>query len=233
MTKSTHAPRPGGEPSGERRPPRSRRRAMLVGLSAAVTLPLCLAAWASLPAPATGAAEKAAPPAAAEGGTISAAAPAAPSPTATPPGASKTAPLGALNKELATSTVKGFLDSVAAIDPTSKSLGAKLSAVARGAIVDELENEQQELESNGWTQRGKASVKSVTIISTNLTATPPTAVAQACVDSSKVVTLDADGRPLAGTDPAAAHAALNIYSLQQDGGTWRITARTFPDDPAC
>ncbi|SDK63575.1 hypothetical protein SAMN05216282_10954 [Cryobacterium psychrotolerans] len=231
MTKSTHAPQPGGEPSGERRPPRPRRRAVLVGLSAAVTFPLCLAAWASLPAPATGAVEKAAPPAV--GGTIRAAAPAAPSPTATPPGASTTAPLGALNKELATSTVKGFLESVAAVDPTSKSLGAKLSAVARGAIVDELENEQQELESNGWTQRGKATVKSVTIISTNLTATPPAAVAQACVDSGKVVTLDADGRPLAGTDPAAAHAALNIYSLQQDGGTWRITARTFPDDPAC
>jgi hypothetical protein len=232
MTKSLRTPPPADETSGLPRPPRRRRRALVAALSAALALPLGLAAWAALPAP-TDEAAGAAPRGASAHDTMSAAAPVGATPSGKPPVASAPAPQGALNKELATTTVQGFLDLVAAADPKSHRLAAQLSAVARGAIVDEIGNEQQELESNGWTQRGKATVKSVTILSTDLSATPPTAVAQACIDSSHVVTLDASGKPLGGTDPAASRAALNIYSLQQDGGTWRITARTFPDNPAC
>ena len=141
------------------------------------------------------------------------------------------APPGVITKELATTMVTGFVASVAAIGPHSTDVSDQLSTVARGAILAELENLDEERQSNGWTLRGQPVVKSVAIISSDLTATPATALAQACIDSSKVVTLDAGGKPVGGTTDSP--PALNLYTLQQDAGIWRVVARTFPNDPTC
>ncbi|MEO6200345.1 MAG: hypothetical protein ABIX44_04175, partial [Cryobacterium sp.] len=137
--------------------------------------------------------------------------PAGPSATPAPRPSPVTAPPGVITKELATRMVTGFVVSAAPLDPGSD-VADRLSTVAKGAILAELENRDQELEANGWTLSGKPVVKSVTILSSNLTASPSTALVQACVDSSKVVTLDSDAKPVGGPPPTS--AALNLYSLQ-------------------
>jgi len=164
------------------------------------------------------------------GGDAAVMGPPSPSATPAPPVSPVTAPPGIITKELATKMVTGFVASAAPPSPGTD-VADRLSTVATGAILTELENRDQELQANGWTLSGDPIVKSVTILNSKLTASPPMALVQACVDSSTVVTLDADGKPVGG--PRSTPAALNLYSLQQDAGIWRVISRTFPNDPAC
>ncbi|MGO4105379.1 hypothetical protein AB4Y63_15620 [Leifsonia sp. YAF41] len=133
----------------------------------------------------------------------------------------------------ATTHVADFLAAAAAIAPDATDTSDRLSKVASGAIIAEIENDQQELVANGWTQEGTPTVVSLTIVSADATAIPPTTVAEACIDSSDVVTLDSDGKSLAGAGNDQTHRALNIFTLQQSGSTWRVISRTFPADTTC
>ena len=217
-------------------PARAGRSTLIFIVFAAAVIALALgvrAAWPAKAAPVedgVGAAITSDVDGIAGGGTISMGPPST-SATPVPKPSPVVAPPGVITKELATTMVTGFVASVAAIGPHSTDVSNQLSAVARGTILGEIENLDEELRSNGWTLRGRPVVKSVSIISSDLTATPPTAIAQACIDSSKVVTLDSSGKPVGGQ--TVSPPALNLYSLQQDAGIWRVVARTFPNDPAC
>lgn len=133
----------------------------------------------------------------------------------------------------ATVTVSDFLAATAIIAPDAPDTADQLAKVAAGSIIAEIENDQQELVANGWTQKGTPIVDSLSIVSNDATATPPSAVVQACIDSSAVVTFDSDGKPLAGPGDAKPDRALNIFKLQRDGTSWRVTARSFPNDTTC
>jgi hypothetical protein len=133
---------------------------------------------------------------------------------------------------VATTSIQSFLTAVTKIDSKTDDISHQLSSVAAGAIVEEIANEQQELTANGWKLKGSPTIGTVSVVSTNTTASPETAVVQACVDSSKVVTLDSDGTPL-GTSTGAAARALNIYTLQHAASGWRVVSRTFPANPNC
>ena len=222
------------QPRKHELPPKTGRSVLIFIVSAVAVIALALGVRAAWPA-------KAAP---GEAGSVSASdvrGPAGagtipipsprPSGTPVPRPTPVIAPPGVITKELATTMVTGFVASVAAVDPLSTDVSDQLSNVARGAILGEIENLDEELRSNGWTLSGRPVVKSVTIVSSDLTATPATAIARACIDSSKVVTLDSSGKPVGGQ--TASPPALNLYSLQQDAGIWRVVARTFPNDPAC
>lgn len=156
--------------------------------------------------------------------------PSAPNPTSSPstPATPSLPPL-----KDATVTVSEFLAAAAIIAPDAPDTADQLAKVAAGSIIAEIENDQQELVANGWTQEGTPVVHSISLVSNDATATPPSAVAQACIDSSAVVTFDSDGKPLAGPGDAKPDRAMNIFKLQHDGTSWRVTARTFPDDTTC
>jgi hypothetical protein len=103
-----------------------------------------------------------------------------------------------------------------------------ISTVAAGAIVAELESERLELEVNEFSKVGTPKVESVEV----LEQTETTATVQACIDSSDVKVVDADGNEVnspGGTSPRA----LNIFSLELRDGSWIVVARTFPNDPQC
>lgn len=146
------------------------------------------------------------------------------------PGADK--PDTPLPPDHAKARIKKFLDVTVPADPAAPGSDAELEDAARGAIREEVANDKQELKANGWSRRGNATVESVTIISSDLTTEPATSIAHACVDSSKVVTLDADKKPV-GTSGTSTQRALNIYTLHYIAGEWRVVARSFPDNPAC
>jgi hypothetical protein len=137
-----------------------------------------------------------------------------------------------LPPEQAKIAAKKFLDASVTVDPAAPDSNAGLGDAASGAILAEVENDAQELEANGWTRQGSATIEALTIVSSDSSTDPATVVAQACVDSSKVMTLDYDGKPV-GTSGSAGQRALNIYTLQDIAGTWKVVARTFPDNPTC
>ena len=224
------------QPRKHEMPPKTGRSVLIFIVCAAAVIALALgvrAAWTAKAAPAldpVSVAVTSDEDDTAGDGTV-ALGPPLPAATPAPKPTPVIAPPGVITKELATAMVTGFVASAAAIAPLSTDVSDQLSAVARGMILAEIENQDEELQANGWTLSGKPVVKSVTIISTNLTGAPPTALVQACIDSSKVVTLDSSGRPVGKQKDAP--PALNLYSLQQDAGVWRVVARTFPNDPAC
>ena len=99
-------------------------------------------------------------------------------------------------------------------------------------MLDEVANEQMELASNGWTKTGSEKVTSVEVLSSDPAGTPPSAVLAVCVDSSEVDILDSSGQPIA-SGSTAHERSINIYTLHLIDGSWRVAARTFPDNPAC
>ncbi|MCU1414470.1 MAG: hypothetical protein JWN80_1810 [Microbacteriaceae bacterium] len=145
------------------------------------------------------------------------------------PSASVAAPTGTITPAVATNSIASFLSAVAIVDSSKADPTTQLAGIAAGAIVDEIANERQELTANGWEVTGTPTIASLSVVS-ETTGNPPTATVQACVDSSKVVTLDSDGKPL-GT--ASLTRALNIYTLEYDAAGWKVVARTFPNNPTC
>lgn len=147
-------------------------------------------------------------------------------PTSAAPSAAPTsASTAIITTELADATLTTLLDTIARSTKTGDT--TELAALASTAILEDVANDAQELEANGWTRTGTATVAAVTIRSNN--AETGEAVVAACVDSTTVVTVDAAGEPLG----AASGRALNLYTLSTDAEGWRVTARTFPDETDC
>src|SRR5690554_616505 len=114
-----------------------------------------------------------------------------PTPTATAEAGERELPSEAVEEVLET-----FLDGVAAATAAPKAGLGPLSGLATGAILEELEVEQQQLTDNGWSRAGAEKVVSVEVISAELDATPPTATVSACIDSNDITLLDAAGKPI-------------------------------------
>jgi hypothetical protein len=138
-----------------------------------------------------------------------------------------------ITQQTATTTVGMFLHQLAQVTPATQDVKAALASVATGAIIDAIQNQQQELKSNGWTQRGTAIVTSASITARDLTKAAPTATVSACIDSSDVITLDSTGKPITGAGSPTTNRAINIYGLQQVDGRWMVVSQTFPDNPTC
>ena len=52
---------------------------------------------------------------------------------------------------------------------------------------------------------------------------------EVCLDSSQVKTKDSSGREL----QSGGKRALNIYTLVESDGTWKIAQHDFPNNPDC
>ncbi|AMB57553.1 lipase chaperone [Microterricola viridarii] len=210
----------------------SARRRIITAIAALAALAIAAAAWVALtqsPTPtATGPVASSRPSTATEGAPAQS--PAATAPAAPAPTAGAAAPL---TPETVADTVTTLVTAAAELSPDATEPPEQLAAVASGAILDEIKNDQLELQANGWTRTGTPKVLDVTIVSSDTTSTPATVVTQACIDSSDVQTLDSDGASLQGAGTAGPHRALNIFTFEQSGTSWRIIARSFPDETTC
>ncbi|WOF22633.1 hypothetical protein N8K70_14740 [Microbacterium betulae] len=169
-------------------------------------------------------------------------APAAP-PSASPghlPSASETsapgefAPVtGDLEPEDATDLVAESLTPPdAGTAPDAEDLEALLTDLAAGSYRAELEAQWLELSANGWSYSGEPRVADLEIVALDERSDPATAEVTACIDSSEVVLLDAEGQRIGSQDDVVPRAA-HLFALVRDDDTWRVTSRSFPDDPAC
>lgn len=152
-----------------------------------------------------------------------------PRPSASTPAETTTTAVGVIDTEDASDLITSALDAVAEA-PVLAMPDAFLANVASGAYLAEIEAQFTELEANGWTTSGAPVVETVTVLPSTAE-TPATATVEACIDSSAVLVLDADGEPVGtSSSPRAKH----LFTLNQEAnGSWRITSHSFANDPAC
>lgn len=168
-------------------------------------------------------------------GSTSGAATPAPTPTvtATPAPAGPPTVTGELDADEATVTVEKALAAPIGTAGTSADLEALLADIAVESYAADLEAQWQELISQGWSVEGSPTVLTSEVTTLTSDSDPPTAEITACIDSSAVSVLDADGDPI-GDDSAKTPRALHLFTLVQgNDDIWRIADHSFPNDPTC
>lgn len=103
-----------------------------------------------------------------------------------------------------------------------------LSSVLTGSALEEFDAQALEWTRDGTHTTGSPTLEGVHIISDdgagNITVS-------ACVDSSSVRVLNDAGTAL--TDDTTMTRALTYFQFVKDGGAWKLSGFSFPDDPTC
>lgn len=164
------------------------------------------------------------------------AAPRAPAPAATaagtitPSAPATSGPPPSIAPKTATTVITTYLTRLAEL--TTVTDAATLRSVAAGAALDEAEAQLMEIEANGWTVRGAPRVVEAEVLGTRVLEDGVVTDVAVCLDSSTVEVLQEGGRPVAENRDAA-QRALNLYSLREIDGAWRVVGHSFPSDPTC
>ena len=158
-----------------------------------------------------------------------------PAPPSAPPVTSAPSPAapGELDEDSATQVLSTAIETPLTSAETEDALAEVLTDIAVEGYAAELEAQWLELTSQGWSTTGTARIDSLEITALDSASPPATAEVAACLDSSEVLTLDAEGAPIG--DPAAASPrALHLFTMVQgEDGIWRISSHSFPNDPSC
>ena len=103
-----------------------------------------------------------------------------------------------------------------------------LSSVLTGSALEEFDAQALEWTRDGTHTTGSPTLEDVHILSDdgagNITVS-------ACVDSSNVRVLNDAGTAL--TDDTTMTRALTYFLFVKDGGAWKLSGFSFPDDPTC
>lgn len=139
-------------------------------------------------------------------------------------------PTGPMSEPVAEDTVSRALeDEAEVLDDVDA--GPELPRTVTGAYAEALQARLAEFEDAGWTQVGTPVITSLELVEEHPDETPQRAVVLACVDSSDVDIVDADGNSLRNTGTPARTA--NLFTLVRENGTWSVADATFPEDPDC
>lgn len=112
----------------------------------------------------------------------------------------------------------------------SSSIG-QIKKIATGPAADEFTASAQEFGTSGWRQEGKTDFVGKPVLSDITYQGQPAKQLEVCVDSSKVVIKDSANNVL---NSKKAHSrSINIITLVQENGSWKIAYRTMPDNPDC
>jgi hypothetical protein len=209
-------------------PATARRKAVWISLAAAILIAIGVTVAFALTTPSDDGTPGADPPS-----TASSTASPTPTVTSTPAPAGPTTAVGTIDDDEALVTIETALAAPIGTAGTAADLAAVLKDVAVDSYAAELEAQWQELVSQGWSITGTPVLVSSTVTSMNSDSDPPTAEITACIDSSAVTLLDADGDPI-GDDSAKTPRALHLFTLVQGpDDIWRIATHSFPNDPTC
>lgn len=161
-------------------------------------------------------------------------APDSPDPTSSPTSeAPSPAAPGELNEDSATDVVSSAIGIPLTSPDSEDALADALTDVAVEGYAAELEAQWLELTSQGWSTTGSPRVESLEITELDTTSDPATAEMTACIDSSEVTTVDAEGASI-GDPSAVSPRAFHLFTMVQgDDGIWRISSHSFPNDPSC
>ena len=132
-----------------------------------------------------------------------------------------------LDDAIVESTLTNLLDATAGVASNPTMDLSDVENFGSGAILAELKADTTELQANGWTREGTPTVISLRIVR----ADSASGLVEACIDSSSVYTVDADGKRLPRDESTL--RSFNLFTLAHNGSDWRISDRTFPPDAAC
>ena len=103
-----------------------------------------------------------------------------------------------------------------------------LSSVLTGSALEEFDAQALEWTRDGTHTTGSPTLEDVHIISDDAAGN---ITVSACVDSSSVRVLNDAGTAL--TDDTTMTRALTYFLFVKDGGAWKLSGFSFPDDPTC
>ena len=103
-------------------------------------------------------------------------------------------------------------------------------ARARAALA-EAEAEYGEMAVNGWRMEGTPRVVGTPKATATRYREADALRVAACIDSSEVRLVDAQGRTV-GAEPRE-RRALNLFTLVRDGDSWKVAERSLPAETAC
>ena len=103
-----------------------------------------------------------------------------------------------------------------------------LSSVLTGSALEEFDAQALEWTRDGTHTTGSPTLEDVHIISDDGAGS---ITVSACVDSSSVRVLNDAGTAL--TDDTTMTRALTYFQFVKDGGAWKLSGFSFPDDPTC
>ncbi|MBM7051379.1 MULTISPECIES: hypothetical protein [unclassified Rothia (in: high G+C Gram-positive bacteria)] len=123
--------------------------------------------------------------------------------------------------------------------PENKDRFAELSAtsqdrvhqIATGSAADEFLAQALEYGLNGWEQKGNSTIVGEPKLTDGEYNGEPAKLLEVCLDSSDVVVKDSAGNVL--NDSGASKRSLNIFTLTEVDGTWKISSHEFPNNPDC
>lgn len=111
-------------------------------------------------------------------------------------------------------------------DP-STAIATDLSSILTESALEEFDAQAQEWNADGTRVSGTPRIENAHVTASDGT----TATVRACVDSSGVAVTNEAGSSL--TDGTSLLRALTDFSFVNDGGSWKLSGVSFPDDPTC
>ena len=111
-------------------------------------------------------------------------------------------------------------------DP-SPAIATDLSSILTESALEEFDAQAQEWNADGTRVSGTPRIENAHVTASDGT----TATVRACVDSSGVAVTNEAGSSL--TDDTSLTRALTDFSFVNDGGSWKLSGVSFPDDPTC
>ena len=112
-------------------------------------------------------------------------------------------------------------------DP-STAIATDLSSILTESALEEFDAQALEWTRDGTRTTGSPTLEDVHILSDDGAGN---VTVSACVDSSSVRVLNDAGTAL--TDDTTMTRALTYFLFVKDGGAWKLSGFSFPDDPTC
>ena len=106
-----------------------------------------------------------------------------------------------------------------------------IEKVSTGSASDEFSANALEFGTNAWKQEGTSKIVGEPKVADSKFNGAPAKVLEVCIDSSDVKVKDSAGNTL--TDPNTPKKSLNIFTLVEDNGSWKIASHDFPNNPDC
>lgn len=107
----------------------------------------------------------------------------------------------------------------------------RLEATLMDSALAEAEAEYGEMAVNGWRMEGTPRVVGTPKATATRYREADALRVAACIDSSEVRLVDAQGRTV-GAEPRE-RRALNLFTLVRDGDSWKVAERSLPAETAC
>jgi hypothetical protein len=104
-----------------------------------------------------------------------------------------------------------------------------INKVAVDNAAEEYAASAAEYAQNGWHYEGTSTVVGSPKVAEGTYQGKRARFVEVCLDSSQVKTKDSAGREL----QSGGKRALNIYTLVESDGTWKIAQHDFPNNPDC